>query len=232
MQQVLIIGYGGIGAALAAYYAEHGYAVTVASRQPPDHHGYHWRMIDEQALPNDMPWLKDLLQQDDCLIICTIGVLHTDHIQPEKSIRQFNVAQTSELMHHNLITPMLWLQHISRYIDRRHSHKILVLSAKVGSISDNQLGGWYSYRASKAALNMMVKTFAIELKRSGYRTVVAAVHPGTTDTALSAPFQRGLAEGYLQSPAQTAARLAQVMAELIPAQHGCLLNWDGQVLPF
>ncbi len=232
MQQVLIIGYGGIGAALAAYYAERGYVVTVASRQPPDHHGYHWRMVDEASLQGDLPWLKDLLQQEACLVFCTIGVLHTDSIAPEKSIRQFNTAQTSEVMLHNVIMPMLWLQQLSRYIDRGHPHKILVLSAKVGSISDNLLGGWYSYRASKAALNMMVKTLAIELKRSGYRSLVATVHPGTTDTALSAPFQRGLAEGYLQSPAQTAVRLAQVMAELIPAQHGCLLNWDGQVLPF
>lgn len=233
MQQVLIIGYGGIGAALAAYYQQQGAQVTVASRQPhAEHSPYPWQQVDEQQLAQPLPWLPALLQQAPTIVICTIGVLHDGALQPEKSIRQLQAQQLEQVLHRNLTLPLLWLQQFAASIERSHTHKFLVLSAKVGSISDNQLGGWYSYRASKAALNMAVKTCAIELKRSGFRSLVAAVHPGTTDTHLSKPFQRGLADGQLQTPAQTAARLATVAAQLIPAQHGALLNWDGQVLPY
>lgn len=232
MPQILIIGFGGIGAALAAYYAAQGYSVTVASRHAPSETTYRWHQWDEQRLHTDMPWLTDMLQQGPCWVFCTLGLLHNEQIQPEKSIRQLQPDMLTRVMHENVTLPSLWLQQLSRAMDRRHRHKVLVLSAKVGSISDNQLGGWYSYRASKAALNMLVKCCAIEWQRSGYKSLVATVHPGTTDTRLSAPFQRGLAPGQLQTPAHTAARLATVMAECIQTQHGCLLNWDGQVLAF
>lgn len=233
MQQVLIIGYGGIGAALAAHYQQQGAHVTVASRQSPAADSqYQWQQVDEQQLAQPLPWLSALLRQAPTLVICTIGVLHDGVLQPEKSIRQLQAQQLEQVLHRNLTLPLLWLQQFAASIERSHTHKLLVLSAKVGSISDNQLGGWYSYRASKAALNMAVKTCAIELKRSGFRSLLVTVHPGTTDSHLSKPFQRGLADGQLQTPAQTAARLASVAAQLIPAQHGALLNWDGQVLPY
>lgn len=233
MQQVLIIGYGGIGAALAAHYQQQGAEVTVASRQsPPADPQLQWQQVDEHQLAQPLPWLPALLQQAPTLVICTIGLLHDGALQPEKSIRQLQAQQLAQVLHHNVTLPLLWLQQFAACIERSQPHKFLVLSAKVGSIADNQLGGWYSYRASKAALNMAVKTCAIELKRSGFRSLLVAVHPGTTDSNLSKPFQRGLADGQLQTPAQTAARLANVAAQLIPAQHGALLNWDGQVLPY
>lgn len=233
MQQVLIIGYGGIGAALAAHYRQQGAQVTIASRQsPPVNSQLQWQQVDESQLAQPLPWLAHMLQRAPTLVICTIGVLHDSTLQPEKSIRQLQAQHLERVLHCNVTLPLLWLQQFAVSIERGQQHKFLVLSAKVGSISDNQLGGWYSYRASKAALNMAVKTCAIELKRSGFRSLLVAVHPGTTDSPLSMPFQRGLPDGQLQTAAQTAVRLANVAAELIPAQHGALLNWDGQVLPY
>lgn len=233
MQQVLVIGYGGIGAALAAHYQQQGASVTVASRHPaPSDCPYQWHQVEEAALSAPLAWLPSLLQQAPTTVFCCLGLLHDAQVQPEKSIRQFAVSPFNRLMHANVTLPLLYLQQFAAAIDRTQCHRFLMLSAKVGSITDNHLGGWYSYRASKAALNMAVKCCAIELKRSGYRSTLVTVHPGTTDTHLSKPFQKGLAEGQLQTPSQTAARLADVAATLIPAQHGALLHWDGQVLPY
>jgi len=118
------------------------------------------------------------------------------------------------------------------YITRTENIKYLQLSAKVGSTNDNQLGGWYSYRSSKAALNQWVRTASIELKRSNKSAAVVTLHPGTTDSSLSKPFQRNLAAGQLQEPSQTAQRIAVVALHVTPEHSGLLMNWDGSVLPF
>ena len=106
------------------------------------------------------------------------------------------------------------------------------LSAKVGSISDNYLGGWYSYRASKAALNMLLKTAAVELKRTHKQLCIAAIHPGTTDTPLSEPFQQRLAADKLYTPAQSAQRIAAVIEQLNAENSGGFWHWDGAPLPY
>ena len=102
-----------------------------------------------------------------------------------------------------------------------------VLSAKVGSISDNRLGGWYGYRASKAALNQLGRTLAVEERRRNERSIVVALHPGTVDTALSKPFQAGVRAGSLFPPGRAAAQLLDVMEALRPADSGKLFAWDG-----
>jgi NAD(P)-dependent dehydrogenase (short-subunit alcohol dehydrogenase family) len=102
----------------------------------------------------------------------------------------------------------------------------------VGSLEDNGLGGWYSYRMSKAALNMFIRNLSIEWSRKAPGSVVVAQHPGTTDSPLSEPFQAGIAEGKLYTREQTAERLVNVMRELTPEQNGRLLHWDGSVIPF
>lgn len=107
-----------------------------------------------------------------------------------------------------------------------------MLSAKVGSISDNHLGGWYSYRMSKAALNMLVKNLSLEVARLNPSACIVSVHPGTTDTPLSEPFQGNLPDGQLQTAEHTAQRLLKVCDALTPQLSGALLNWDASVLPF
>jgi NAD(P)-dependent dehydrogenase (short-subunit alcohol dehydrogenase family) len=107
-----------------------------------------------------------------------------------------------------------------------------VLSARVGSISDNRLGGWYGYRASKAALNMLIKTLAIEVRRTRPEAICAALHPGTVDTSLSKPFQKNVRQGQLFAADTAAEKLLEVINSLTPAQSGDCFAWDGkQVLP-
>ena len=113
-----------------------------------------------------------------------------------------------------------------------HQRLFAVLSARVGSIGDNRLGGWHGYRAAKAALNMLIRNFAIELRRSHPQAIIVGLHPGTVDTPLSAPFQRGVAPDRLFTPATSAGHLLDVIDGLSPADSGGVFAWDGTAIPF
>ena len=115
---------------------------------------------------------------------------------------------------------------------RSEPSKAVMLSAKIAGISDNRLGGWYGYRASKAALNMLVKTVSVELVRSHRKLCLIALHPGTTDTPLSKPFTASLGSDKLFSPALTAERLWSVIKALTPEDTGRFVHWDGSDLPW
>ena len=167
------------------------------------------------------------------LVFVATGMLHRPGLPlPEKSYRTLDGAAMAELYRINAIGPALIAKHMLSLMPRDRRAVFAVLSARVGSIGDNRLGGWHSYRAAKAALNMLVANLAIELRRSHPQAIVAALHPGTVDTALSAPFQRGLREGQLQSPAACAAALLATLAKLKPADSGGLFAWDGARLPW
>lgn len=231
---VLIIGgSSGIGLALAQHYAAEDTSVTVISRQAkPAQLPYHWYLdsLNNEA-DSEHAVKQALVQQPDTIFICN-GVLHDDSAMPEKTIRQLDCTVLMQRLQANVAVPALYLKLLFAYLCKRPAVKLLVLSAKVGSITDNALGGWYSYRVSKAALNMLVKNCSIEVSRLNKTATLVSLHPGTTDTPLSAPFQANLPAGQLQSTAQTAQRLAVVAAALQPLQTGALLNWDGTVLPF
>lgn len=240
--QVIIIGGGGIATALMQLYLTQGSSVVVYSRQPQTQHAVAATFVDNA----DLQWhctehfsetdyqnsLRQVFSNATSLIFCCIGFLHNQSRGPEKSLKSVDASFMLENLQANTIEPALWLQRLMPFVVKQPQVKMLWLSAKVGSISDNNLGGWYSYRASKAALNMLVKTAAIELRRLQPELILVSVHPGTTDTVLSQPFQQNLAKGQLQSAASTAERLASVAADLVKTQHGHLLNWDGQVLAF
>lgn len=162
------------------------------------------------------------------LLVNAAGLLHGPGFQPEKKLGDLHQAQLLATFTANAIGPALLLRHFSPLLDRQRA-LLAMLSAKVGSIGDNRLGGWVSYRASKAALNMVVKTAAIELARTHPQCVLAALHPGTVDSALSAPF-RGAQIG---RPAQDAARdLLAVLDHLTPEDSGGFWAYDGQRLPW
>ncbi|WP_310385740.1 SDR family NAD(P)-dependent oxidoreductase [Roseateles sp.] len=162
------------------------------------------------------------------LIINAAGVLHTPEFMPEKQLSQLDPAQLLRTFTINTFGPALLLRYFSPLLDRRRG-VMAMLSAKVGSIEDNRLGGWYSYRASKAALNMLIKTAAIELRRSQAQTVLVALHPGTVSSALSAPF-RGAEIG---RPADVAAaEMLSVLDGLTPADSGQFLSYSGERLPW
>lgn len=162
------------------------------------------------------------------LVVNAAGLLHGPGFLPEKKLGDLDQAQLLATFQANTIGPALLLRHLSPLLDRRRA-VLAMLSAKVGSIGDNRLGGWYGYRASKAALNMLLATAAIELRRSQPQTVVVALHPGTVDTPLSAPF-RGAEIG--RPPTLAAAQLLAVLDGLAPADSGAFVSWDGQRLPW
>jgi len=162
------------------------------------------------------------------LIINTIGVLHTSSWMPEKKLDDLNAEQLVELMKINAIGPALTIRHFSKLLDPKNSIMV-TLSAKVGSIEDNRLGGWYSYRASKAALNMMIKTASIEWTRTKPNTTLIAMHPGTVNSRLSKPF-RGEQIG---RPAHDAvADMFRVIESLKKEDSGSFLSYSGEKLPW
>jgi NAD(P)-dependent dehydrogenase (short-subunit alcohol dehydrogenase family) len=158
------------------------------------------------------------------------GWLHDAQRKPEKTYRELDPATLAYAYRVNAIGPAILLKHLIPHLNRTHPAHIGVLSARVGSISDNRLGGWYAYRASKAALNMLIRNYAIELARKKPPHVIVGLQPGTTDTALSAPFQRSVPEGQLQTPTFTAGCLLEVMRRLRSGDSGGLVDFEG--IPF
>lgn len=166
------------------------------------------------------------------LVVYCVGFLHTDRIQPEKSLQQLESEQLLRYFQVNSIGAALLAKHLVPLLKHPDRSVYASISAKVGSIGDNQLGGWYGYRASKAALNMFMKTVAIEYSRKSPKTLIALLHPGTTDTELSKPFQRGVPPEKLFSVDRTAAQLLRVIANLQPDDSGQFFSWDGSHLPW
>lgn len=168
----------------------------------------------------------------DLVLIATGRLTRMGGTGPEKSYRALSADGMAEIFAVNTIGPALIAKHVLPLLRRDGRAVFAAISARVGSISDNRLGGWHAYRMSKAALNMLVKNLALELARTHPQAVAVTLHPGTVDTALSAPFQRGVAEGKLFTPAFSAEALLRVLELLTPADSGGLFAWDGARVPF
>jgi len=166
------------------------------------------------------------------LVIVATGVLHDAGGGPEKSLRDLDPTRLARSFAVNAIGPVLVAQAFLPLLRTDRKTAFAALSARVGSIADNRLGGWYGYRASKAALNQLLRTASIEHARRAPLSVVAALHPGTVATPLSAPFQRGVPEGQLFTPAFAAAAMLDVIDRLTPGDSGGLFAWDGSAIPF
>ena len=162
------------------------------------------------------------------LIIAATGVLHTGQFSPEKRLADLSYTQMEQTFRTNTLGPAMVLRHFAPWLHAQRS-VLAVLSAKVGSIEDNRLGGWYSYRASKAALNMLLKTAAIEVKRSNPNAVLVALHPGTVSSHLSKPF-RGEEIG--RSPIDAASDMLGVIDGLAVGDTGRFMAYNGQALPW
>jgi len=163
-----------------------------------------------------------------CIVVAS-GILHGAHGMPEKRLAQLHASQMEAVFRVNTFGPALALAHFAPLLDSKQRSLMAVLSAKVGSIEDNRLGGWYSYRASKAALNMMLKTAAIEVARTHPQAVLAALHPGTVDSSLSAPF-RGAEIG--RPALEAAEELLQVLNGLEAEHSGGFWSYSGERLPW
>lgn len=168
----------------------------------------------------------------DLVVVCT-GILHReDGIRPEKTMRELSAHSMLSVFAVNSVGPAIVAKHFLPLLRRGTKTVFAVLSARVGSIADNRLGGWAAYRASKAALNMLIRTLAIEQSRRSPRSIVVSLHPGTVDTALSRPFTGRLPESRLFTPQESAGHLLEVINGLTAEDSGGFFAWDGSVIEY
>ncbi len=188
-------------------------------------------VTDESQIASALQQVRDQSRVVHLAVYC-VGILHEGELSPEKSLRDLDAEKLLYSFHVNSIGAALTAKHLAPLFGRDTPSLFASISAKVGSIGDNRLGGWYGYRASKAALNMFVKTIAIEYRRRCPKTIVVALHPGTTDTRLSKPFQANVPETQLSSVEETVHLLSGVMAQLELKDSGEFYSWDGSRLPW
>ncbi|RZF81451.1 SDR family NAD(P)-dependent oxidoreductase [Pseudoalteromonas sp. CO325X] len=230
MKQALIIGASSaIAKALIEELEQQQVEVTSVSRSQLERSPHSLVDYDDEAINE---WVKELNgQRFDYIYICN-GVLHGQGVAPEKSLSAFNEQQFNEVIRANTLVPMLWLKHTPVLVPRNEPSVVTIFSARVGSISDNRLGGWYSYRASKAALNMLVKTASVEVRRTHKQAKFVLFHPGTTDTPLSKPFQKNVPEHKLFTPAFVAQRLRELTLETQDLPECGYFDWDKSAIQF
>jgi len=227
----LVIGAGGgLGAALVQQLsadAEHQVVALGRNTQPAIDYS------EEASLQRAAEWVAEqcAAQHVDLrLLLVASGFLHGESGQPERSWSHLDADYLTHVFRINTIGPALVMKHFLPLLPKQGRCVAGFVSAKVGSIGDNALGGWYGYRASKAALNQLVKTASIELARRNAQAICVALHPGTVDTTLSQPFAK---TGLTVRPAAEAANdLLAVLAGLLPAQSGTLVDYRGQTLPW
>lgn len=220
LHAVIVGASGGIGAAFAALLEQDGARVTRWSRAGG---------IDLTD-PASISAAAAALPAPPDLVIIATGVLHGPGIAPEKANSQLSADALATAFAVNTIGPALVAKALLPLMPKGRKTLLAALSARVGSIADNRLGGWHSYRASKAALNQLIRTMAIEQARRNPDQVLLALHPGTVDSGLSKPFQSGVKT--LFTPEESARHLLRVIDMATPAQSGLLIDWQGEVIPF
>ncbi|TMO85894.1 SDR family NAD(P)-dependent oxidoreductase [Pseudoalteromonas spongiae] len=229
MKQSLIIGAGGIGLAVAELLCQQGdeHNITIITSNPTllSDKRFNVLLVENHSEQQVASCLATLSIKFD-YVFCCLGLLHQEEIQPEKNLSQWRVDSAMALMQANAFAPLTYLVHLQKLLAKEC--KLAFLSARVGSISDNRLGGWYSYRMAKAALNMAIKTASVELARSSKKVCVIAFHPGTTDTKLSKPFQRNVPENKLFTAQFSAECLIRLMFQVNEKDSGKFFAWDGQ----
>ena len=183
-------------------------------------------LANEDSIAKAAQWVADQPVSLELVIVAT-GLLHRGDAGPEKTMRDLDHDWMVENYTVNAVGPALVAKHFMPVMARDERAIFAALSARVGSISDNRLGGWYGYRASKAALNQLIRTLAIEWGRTHKRSIAVALHPGTVDTALSAPFQGNVAPENLFASDRAALQLLDVLDGLKPADTGQIFAWDG-----
>ncbi|MEM8696061.1 MAG: SDR family NAD(P)-dependent oxidoreductase [Pseudomonadota bacterium] len=223
---VVIGASGGIGRALADSLEDEGEYDTVIRLSRSGIGDAHIDLEDEATIAAAAERLAT--RPAPALILVATGILHDGAKGPEKSMRDLDPAWLARNFAINAIGPALVAKHMLPLMPKTGRTIFAALSARVGSISDNRLGGWYGYRASKAALNMMVRNLAIEHKRKNDRAIIVGLHPGTVDTALSAPFQRNVAKKQLFDTERAALQLLDLLDGLKPADSGHIFAWDGE----
>ncbi|MFA0134438.1 SDR family oxidoreductase [Vibrio splendidus] len=202
---------------------------TYHSQQPElENSRLNWHNVDATN-EADIEQLSKQFEKLDWLINC-VGMLHTPDLGPEKNLSSIDPEFFLKNISVNTLPSLLLAKHFTPILRTSDNPKFAVVSAKVGSISDNRLGGWYSYRSSKAALNMFIKTMSIEWQRTIKKGTVLALHPGTTDSALSKPFQTNVPEGKLFDSSYVAHQLVDIIRTATPDNSGHFYAYDGEQL--
>ena len=173
-----------------------------------------------------------ILNQSIDLVVVATGILHDEGIVPEKRISDLNPLNMRKLYEVNTIGPAMIAKYFIPLLDSTKKSVFAVMSARVGSIKDNSLGGWTSYRASKAALNMIIKTISIETARRAPSPIIVGLHPGTVDTNLSKPFQKNISKEKLFSPDLAVEKLLLVIDNLEAEDSGGFFAWDGKQIDY
>ena len=226
---------GGIGRALCEQLAKQGTKVIYAGSRAGEEPGggpfrpFAFDLTNEGSIASAAEAMRD--DPPEWVIVASGVLTLADGTGPERTLKRLDGSTMAEVLALNTIGPALIAKHILPLMPRDRRFVFAALSARVGSISDNGLGGWHSYRASKAALNMLMKNFALETARTHAHGVVAGLHPGTVDSALSEPFQSGLPEGQLTEPRVAAENLLTVLAGLKPEDSGGVFDFAGKPVP-
>ena len=229
----LIIGAGDIGRYISDYVTavSPNMYVIVCGRNPTNQNDIYLDLEDDHSFAsfeNKISLYKKPLR----LVINTSGFLHSNHIKPEKRLSHINRSNIIKNFTINAIAPILIAKSIEKFIRPDLPFSFASLSARVGSIGDNRLGGWYSYRASKAAQNQFLKTLSIEWRRKFPLSIVSILHPGTCDTKLSKPFQSAVPKDKLFTPSQSCEYLIDIISEQKPSDTGKFLAWDSSIIPW
>jgi NAD(P)-dependent dehydrogenase (short-subunit alcohol dehydrogenase family) len=231
--QALVVGRGGIGTALLAALPRHCPHLEIwsAGRDAEEQRHLPLDLADDASLASFAARAAACLPQLR-LVIHTSGLLHDASLQPEKRLSQVRRDWLERSFAINAWGPLLLAQAVEGCLPRDQPCRFASLSARVGSIGDNRLGGWYAYRAAKAAQNQLLTTLAVEWRRRRPLTGVTLLHPGTTATGLSQPFRGGVAPEGLFSPERAAEQLLAVLAQQRAEHSGAFLAWDGQPIPW
>ena len=229
---LILGGSGGLGKALQKRLSKHSTQQVLSLGRTVTEDGHpSFEYEDEASLASVAVWVQErCLSAPLTTVIVATGILNSETGSPERSWAQLDSRYLQEVMLVNAIGPALALKHFASLLAKDQQTTWAMISAKVGSIGDNALGGWYGYRASKAALNQIVKTASIEMTRRNKLSVCVALHPGTVATKLSEPFSKaGL---NVRSPDTAAEEIAKVIEALQPADTGSFVDYLGNKLPW
>lgn len=226
-----LLGDRSVGQVYATYRSESAELLTIAPGAGEKLQCFAVDITNEEQVAAMMTAIAAKTPQLHLVINC-VGTLHNEQFQPEKSLRQINLEQLTQYFQINAAGSVILAKHLLPLLKHGDRAVFANISAKVGSIGDNALGGWYGYRASKSALNMLMRNVAIEYKRSCPRAIVTLLHPGTTDTRLSQPFQRNVPPEKLFSVDRTVGQLLAVINNLQETDSGEFFSWDGNRIPW